>query len=148
MHHDLLDLVAGDPGIGGRADVQLELLHPPQRGQHRDGDLAARLVIEARPRPDRSPGVFHEEVLEVRVERRAAFRSARHMGAAEDGLAHSFAMLQPFAVAHFASPLVAAAARMGIAPYPPFWLPSNPEIGYNLDRSNPGNSGSAAENAA
>src|SRR5262249_53965055 len=73
------------------ADMQLELFVVAERRRHRDGQQAARLAVEAGPRPDAAPGVLGDELLEVLVERRRVGGGARDMRLAQHALAHGHA---------------------------------------------------------
>ena len=57
-------------------DVQPELLPAPERGRRREHQKTARTVIEARPRPDPSPGKPGDQLLEIagEVRRRGRLR--------------------------------------------------------------------------
>src|SRR5262245_57068961 len=93
MHQHLLDLVAAHSGIARGTDVQLELVELAHAHKHGDGDHAARLAVEAGTRPDRAPGIFHQEVLEVGVEGGAVLRGACGVRRSEHGFADLLAAL-------------------------------------------------------
>ena len=93
MHQQLFDLVAADAGIMSCADVQLQLVELAHTHQHGDGDHAAGLVVEAGARPDAAPGIFHQEILKVGIERSPVLGSARGVGLAKNGFADLLAAL-------------------------------------------------------
>src|SRR5204863_2548521 len=68
LEEDLLELVLGQAVPERGAYVQRELLPVTERDQGRDRDRAASPAIEARTRPDLTPGVARDQVLEVRGE--------------------------------------------------------------------------------
>src|SRR6478609_7986785 len=76
MHQQFFDLV--------------ELAHTHQHG---DGDHAAGLVVEAGARPDAAPGIFHQEILKVSIERSPVLGGARGVGLAKNGFADLLAAL-------------------------------------------------------
>ena len=105
MHQDFLHFIARNPGVAGGAEVQLQLVELAHADQHRDGDHAARLVIEAGARPDLAPGILHQEVLEFRVERRAVLGAARRVRLPQHLLADFLAALKAI-LAHATSPVM------------------------------------------
>src|SRR5450759_4995690 len=71
LEQDLLQLVHGDPVRQGRPHVKSELLIAIECDEHRDSDAAARAPVETRSRPDLTPYVARDEILELIGEGRA-----------------------------------------------------------------------------
>src|SRR5262245_52831304 len=65
MQEDLLQLLARQPVVEAHADVRFQLLTAAERGQHRDGDDAARGALEAGPRPHGGEAVLEQELPEI-----------------------------------------------------------------------------------
>ena len=85
-------------GIGGGAHMHGDLLVLAERGQQRDGDDRALALREIRARPDRAPGAFGDEGLEIRVELGHLRARPVHMGIAQHLAAHRHAGLVAFAL--------------------------------------------------
>src|ERR1044071_8217783 len=55
LKQDLLDLVLGETVFQRALDMELQLMRPVERTEHREIDDAARTAIQPRPRPQRAP---------------------------------------------------------------------------------------------
>src|SRR5262245_10464733 len=84
MQQDLLDLVGCDPDANRRTDVHRELLLSPEGDQDGERDAAASPTLEPRPRPDLTPRVARDEILEVGGERRRPLDRTVDVLVAED----------------------------------------------------------------
>src|SRR4029078_1801421 len=101
-------------GAGG-SQVHGELLVAAEGDQGGDRDRAANSAGEAGARPDLTPGVARDQVLELRSEVGRPRHGAVDVGVAEDGAAD----LHPVLVAHVACPRYAASARSTRCPAAP-----------------------------
>ena len=68
LHQGLADLFLRCAVADRAFDVNLELVRPVQRGEHRDVEQAARLLRQAFAAPHRAPAVLGDELLERHVE--------------------------------------------------------------------------------
>ena len=112
--HERLAQLAERAAVAERtAEVQLELLHAPERGEDREVVETALAVVELRSAPDAAPAVLGHEALEVAVEVVGALHGAIDVLGAQHLTALCQAEIQQLVI-HSAPPigLVVANARL------------------------------------
>src|SRR5262249_47640292 len=87
LNEHLADLLLADPVAQRAADVQLELVLPAQRPEHREVEQAAGLFRQLLAAPHRAPAILRHEFLERPPESAGAFQRIPHVLPAQAGLA-------------------------------------------------------------
>ncbi len=96
LQHHLLDLVSGQAVVQCAAQMRLQLMRAAQRDQDRAGDQRTMLQLQPRSGPDRRPGMFRDQLLQVGAEIIGLGQCRIDIGITGHGAADCQALLEQF----------------------------------------------------